>query len=163
MNNDFIGDKVLVIGRVRTIVKTADGEIRFSKESNNNATDDVKNVLANAIVAGTIEKISDFIATGGASGASWDGKDGIFVFSSDATNTNATLLAAGITASTDTNSLKVTASNSLFNAGTMRRFVLGHNFSTTAGNGGAYFEHTPGDFAYSSGDTITVNWTVSVT
>ena len=158
-----MGEKVRMIGRVRTIVKTPDGELRYSAEEHNDAADLVKNVLANAICVGTLNACSDFLTAGVASGSAWNNKDGIFIHSSDATNSNGTVLAGGITASTNTNVLNVTASNSLFNTGTMSLFVLGTNFSTAAGAGGAYFSHTPGTFAYSSGDTITVNWTVSVT
>ena len=158
-----MGEEVRVIGRVRTVVKTPEGELRYSADEHNDAADLVKNVLANAICVGTLNPCSDFITEGVASGAGWNNKDGIFIHSEGATNSNGTLLAGGITASTNTNVLNVTASNSLFNTGTMSRFVLGTQFSTADGAGGAYFEHTPGTFAYSSGDTITVNWTVSVT
>ena len=158
-----MGEKVNMVGRVRTIVKTPDGELRYSAEEHNDAADLVKNVLANAICAGTLNPCSDFLAAGVASGTAWNNKDGVFIYSEGATNSNGNVLAGGVTAATNTNVLNVTASNSLFNTGTMSRFVLGTAFSTAAGAGGAYFSHTPGTFAYSRGDTITLNWTVSVT
>ena len=163
MGNKFVDGNVNVQGRVKTVVRGPKGELKYSADEHNDAVDLVKNVLANAIVAGTLPKISDMMTTGVASGAAWNGSDGVFIMSEDATNSNATLLAGAITAATSTNVLSVTASNSLFNTGTMSRFCLGHDFSTALGIGAIYFEHEPGSFAYSSGDTITVNWTVSVT
>ena len=167
--NDFIGEggispeKVKIRGRVHTICKKANGELRYENISENDATDTVKNVLCFGMLDGTSPPCSNFLAAGTSSGADWNGKDGVFIYNSSALNSNGTVLAGGITAAATTNTLHVTASNELYNSGTMSKFVLGINFQTTAGSGGEYFTHEPGAFAYSSGDTITVNWTVSVT
>ena len=60
------------------------------------------------------------------------------------------------------NSITLSASNSFYDNGTVSAFALAPNAGAIEQKS-AFANHTPtaGTFAYSSGDTITVNWTVS--
>tara|TARA_Y100000593_G_scaffold59473_1_gene110326 strand:+ start:216 stop:722 length:507 start_codon:yes stop_codon:yes gene_type:complete len=168
MKNKFLNsnngvETLIVKGKVHTIVKDSKGEVRYEYVDHNDATTLIKAVLAHAVCAGTMNAMDSFLGAGAASAASWEGYDGIVVHKTASTDTSGTLLACAVTANSTTNQLIMSGSNQLYDDNTMDRFVMGTSFQTGVGAVGAYFEHSPTDFEYSNGDTITVNWTVSVT
>ena len=168
MKNKFLNsnngvETLIVKGKVHTIVKDANGETRYEYIDHNSATTLIKAVLAHAVCAGTMNAMDSFMTTGAASAATWDAFDGIVVHKTASTDTSGTLLACAVTANSTTNQLIMSGSNGLYDDNTMARFVMGTSFDDGVGAVGAYFEHEPTEFEYSNGDTITVNWTVSVT
>ena len=164
MANKFIGDKDFgVVGKVHTIVKKPDGEIRFELEQHNSVQADLKNRLCAAIKLGTFNAISNFATVDGSVTTNWSNRDGILVFNTANSNQDGTLLKCVATNANTVNSLVIQGTNSLFDDSTMSAFCLGTSVDSNTKFNSNYFIHEPDQFAYSSGDTITVNWTISIT
>jgi len=164
MGNKFVDDKDFnVIGIVHVICKKPDGEIRFEGKSKNTVKDALKFNLCNAIKGGTFPAISNYATTHGSTFTDWASRDGIMVFNSANTTEDGTLLKCVSTGANSINSMVIQGTNSLFDDSTMTLFAMGTSVNTDTAFDTNFFEHPDLDFAYSSGDTITVNWTVSVT
>ena len=108
-------------------------------------------------------KVSDYATIANSETSEWTGNDGIMVFNNAFTTKDGTLLKCASTAANTINSLVIQGTNSLYDDGTMSAFALGTNVNTDTAFAENYFEHNPDTFEYSAGDTITVNWTISVT
>jgi hypothetical protein len=162
MGNKFVGKDHGIVGRVKTIVRDKNGELRHSVEDHNDVEPLLKYRLNHAIMTGTFEGMSDFLGAATSATSDWTGNDGIMVFNTANTTGDGTLLACAATANPINNSIAVSGENSLYDSNTLSYFALGANVGTDT-NMTNYFTHTFTPFAYSAGDTITVNWTVSVT
>ena len=164
MANKFVTDKDFdVIGIVHTVVKNADGEIRYDVVNHNTVKDGLKNRLCAAVKSGVFAAVSDYATIANSETSEWTGKDGIMVFNNAFTTKDGRLLKCASTAANTINSLVIQGTNSLYDDGTMSAFALGTNVNTDTAFAENYFEHNPDTFEYSAGDTITVNWTISVT
>ena len=163
MGNKFVNDDFKVVGKVQTIVRDKNGSLRHEAVNYNTVQADLKNRLCAAIKLGTFAAISDYATTDGSVTTKWTAKDGILVFNNAATTEDGTLLRCYSTAANTINSLVIQGTNSLFDDGTMSIFALGTSVNTDTAFDSNYFVHAPDTFEYSNGDTITVNWTISVT
>ena len=161
MKNKFVTPAVH--GRMHVRVEKPNGEVRFEYENDNEVLAALKQRLCGAMTLGTFAAMDNLMATGGSVVTDMHGKDGIAVFNTADDNADGTLLACQKTHADNTNRFIISGSNSLFDNNTMDRFVMGFSFNTDEAFDAEYFAHAPTDFAYSDGDTITVNWTVSVT
>ena len=172
-NNNFLGG-VGAKGYVKMYHGDSEGNIKHSYESNNVALTGAMKALAFMMINGTIDAgnggrgISTFYtgatySSGNLTAA--NGKDGIMVFAHSATGGSKGTLLACTTAAGGLDNYSWSGSGSLAENSTMSRFELG--VSRQSNDGGQLlhqsFQHSPTPFAYSAGDTLTVNWGVTIT
>jgi len=158
--NSFVGP----VGMLR-VLHARNDEIITELEIHNTPQALIKSLLANTLKAITYDGISNYATTNNATLS----RDGIAVFSVAGYDDSGTLLLCASEGAT-TGQAEFSGSASFSSSGTASNFVLGESWGKGAGNDPAFsnnfFVHVldnQNTFAYSSGDTLTVNWTVSIT
>ena len=165
MKNDF----VTMRGLVALKVADRDGNIRDEYIKPNAVSADMKNALGYSIFAGTLTGINDFATAAGSTGAAVHGKDGVVAHQAtsgaSATSSGSMFHSTTQTAASLTPHVVFTGSAPVSHTGSVKKFALGYNFTTTGGTaGGADVEYCTqsANIAVTSGDTISVTWTASV-